>query len=91
LKRILRGDVRLFFPRPRLGPRPNLSHSVLVSADGAEIPLEVSQKTLSKAAIKLDFASRKSVADDALDSISRIRFVCDDQTRLDCPFLISLE
>ena len=90
-KGMLSGDVRLFFPRARIEARPNLRSAVLVVSDGTTVPLSVRQKNLGRTAFKVDFASETSVMPCLLGDTSRIRFKLDDDSQLECPFLISME
>ena len=87
----LTGSARIFFPRTGFGPKPKLTSCALVAAEGAEVSLTLNQKTISKAAIKVDFATDALVMRDALVEGARIRFEFDDETQLNCPFLVSSE
>ncbi len=88
---ILTGDARLVFPRVRQATRPNLDHSVLLTPEGKTIPLIVSQKNLGKTALRVHFTSESPVTPANLSESSRIRFLFDDDSQLNCPFLVSEE
>ena len=83
------GHTRIFFPRTRLGPRPEFRHAVLINGDGTETMLLTEQKSLSKAALKVTFATETRIHPESLDADAKIRFVFDDNTNLECPFLIN--
>ena len=87
----LSGDARIFFPRTKFRPRPELNKALLVLENGPAMPLRLEQKPLGKAALRVDFASQADVPREALNADSKIRFVFDDQTRLDCSFLVTSE
>jgi hypothetical protein len=88
---MMTGETRILFPRARLGARPNLSRATLLPANGNSLPLTVSEKGLGRIAAKVDFASKSKVPTKALADSSIIRFMFDDDSHLDCPFLVSQE
>jgi hypothetical protein len=88
---ILTGDTRLVFPRARQTSRPNLDRSVLLSSDGNTVPLVVTQKALGTTALRVHFSSEARVNPAILHENSTIRFLFDDDSQLDCPFLVSAE
>ncbi len=88
---ILTGDTRLIFPRARQTSRPNLDLSFLLSSDGKRIPLVVTHSALGKIALRVHFSSESRVDTAILDESSTIRFLFDDDSQLDCRFLVSAE
>ncbi len=88
---ILTGDTRLVFPRARQTSRPNLDRSVLLSSDGQTIPLVVTHRALGKTALRVHFSSESRVSTAILQESSTIRFYFDDDSQLDCHFLVSAE
>jgi hypothetical protein len=88
---ILTGDARLVFPRVRQATRPNLDRSLLLTSDGETIPLIVRHKDLGKSALRVHFTSGSPVSPVNLGESSKIRFLFDDDSQLDCRFLVSEE
>ena len=88
---ILTGDTRLVFPRARQTSRPNLDLSFLLSSDGKTVPLVVTHSDLGKIALRVHFSSESRVDTAILRESSTIRFLFDDDSQLDCHFLVSAE
>lgn len=83
------GETRLYFPQARVEGRPELKRSVLISGTGVSHPLNVSQKSLGKTVLKVDFTSSSKLPDDALEIGSKIRFEFHSGRLIDCPFFVS--